>query len=578
MQISLKKLMKIIREFRREFYGDLCIDDYEEYDDCDDTLAEIELFDNQEWAQIEKKINDERKKNPQNYNINNNATDKEKRIAILCSGIENRMNIDQVNAELKRANLKEVYPRCYNELILYWCFTNNKQNKSYIVGAKEYGYIKRECDKFIEVYRELMERNDFNNSFHDKVTLRKLKDYINNNSKDAVGKHIEEAITNTVTLNIKNHIKNEDMSNINEMELVHKIIGQLGQKNTLGQLTQRCEKTRYYFIKLLVKFIEAQIQEFIDILKMDISNVTSKRFLEKVYDEEFRDIAPWSIRYAYYMQIRSEYPKLEQLLEKDNENTDTQKNKKKKHTVTSKVLDVLGEVMFFEGKPLDDCNVSELFKNADGTVKSWSAIREIGYVFKYDEIKRMDKDYAENKAKYINKKQLIDSLSIDNFLDYPIKTMTLANIIFKNALDMSGKEYNTENNLKERFSKALQGKVEISRDVFLYVIMIINQAMRYYNGNTTWLDIVRINDILTKIGFDRIPDEKEIKKENIDNIEKCLMDHIVKCSLNMKFIDFRDSIIDLFIMIQDKEGSNVMIEMQADALNVYEKNIDRRLM
>lgn len=574
MRISVKKLMKIISNLKREFYDDIV----DVSDDYDELYKEIDLFDDLEFEQIEEKIKAEIKKNPDSYKAENNMSEKEKRIRILCDAIVKKMNIDEVNEELKKANLKEVYPRCYNELIMFWCFTNNKKNNSYKVGAEQYRFIKQNCDVFREKHRELVEKADELNSFHDKLTLRKLHNYIKNNSKETTDKNIEDAITNTITFNIRHDIGNEDMTNINEIQLIEKIIGYIGKENTLGQLTQRCEKTRYYYIKLLTKFIELQIKELVDILR-EMTSMTQESFLDKVYGDEYGCCAPWSIRNEFHKQIIKKYPEREQLCESEEEN--------KKHTVTSKMLYVLSGVVFFEGKPLDVTNVSNIFKDSKGEVKSWSTIRDIGYIFEIDEEKKRDKDYFENKAKHTVRKGEIESLTVENFLDYPIKTQTLACTLFEKALDLNEKEYDRSNVLKDRFDKALQGKVEISREVLLYSIMILNQSVKYYDKkykDKAWLDIIKINNILNKIGFDRMQtadDDKTIDNADddkaIDKIKKSLLDHIVKHSLDMDYNDFCWTIIVLFDRIRAKEGNYAIIEMEKDSLDTYEKKTDKIL-
>lgn len=543
MKISPNKLLKIADSYRKDNLEDYILGLNK---DLNEGLVDcyVDLFDDSEWDEIEQAIIDE------NYCKDYNTTDKKQRISILVNGIKNQRGLQYVNSELTKVGLKEVYVRNFHELILYWCFKNNDDNSEYKVGAREYIRIKKKCYMFNETQRELMNTYDKLNTFSGKITLRMIREYVENNSKKSEDM---ELCTKSITFHMKEEINRLDISNLGEEQLCDTIFGLAQSGNNLMNLTSKCEKTRYYFVKYLQYFIEYHIQEFIDLLN-EFSNMTIEQLEKLINDEELDNSSylPWSVKKTVFdMLTAADY--------KDNIFG------QEKRLVL--IMQIVSQAVCLEGTPLCEDNVSPLLKTSEGKLKSWSDIKNIGHIFRVSksDVIENDKQIIDEQKQQMRKLEF-QNLTVENFIDYPIKISALANMIFQIDKDVLDNKSLIENQ-KDRLINAIQGNAEISRDVLLYFIMMMDQMFkdkpRQLPSNEK-LTEARVNNILSKCGFEVMSGRN-------------IMDYLVKKTLNLTNVDFSKKIIPLFGEMCVAEKRVNVVYMDNEALSTYEANLDKKL-
>lgn len=539
MKISANKLFKIADKYRKDNLEDYILSFNK---DLNEGLIDcyVDLFDDSEWDEIEQAIIDGKFLN------DDNTTDKKRRISILVNGIKNQRGLQYINSELTQAGLKEVYVRNFHELILYWCFKNNDDNSAYKVGSKEYESIKKECNMFKETRKELMNTFDKNNTFSGKITLRMLREYVQNNSKMSDDM---ELFTKSITFHMKEEINRIDISHFGEDELCDTIIGLAQSGNNLMNLTSKCEKTRYYFVKYLQFFIEYHIQEFIDLLN-EFSDMTIEQleFMMNHFDNS--SYLPWSVKKTVFdMLTAADY--------KDN------LFGQEKRLVL--IMQIVSRAVCLEGTPLCEDNVSPLLKTSEGKLKSWSDIKNIGHIFRVSKSDVIENDkHIIDEQKQQMRKAEIQNLTVENFIDYPIKISALAAMIFQTDKAETDNK-NLLENQKERLKNAIQGNAEISRDVLLYFIMMMDQVFKDKRRQLTSnekLTEARVNSILSKCGFEVLSG-------------KNIMDYLVKKSLNVTTVDFSKKIIPLFGEMCVAERRVNVVYMDNESLDTYEASLDK---
>ena len=534
MKISTKRLMEIIEEYKKE--------NSEDYDNC-----EMDLFDDEEWDEIEECINSGDYVNDEKY-----VTEKTRRVNIFVNAIKTKNGKKYVETELERVKLKKIYVRNFHELILYWCLKNNDENADYKVGPEEYARIKKECNLFREKQRELIGKYDENNSFSGKITLRKIREYLVDNSKMS---DEQELLTRSITFNMKKDIDEINLSGYNEKQLVETIIGHAGEKTKLINFTEKCEKTRYYFVKYLSYLIEYHILEFIDLLN-EFADTTIDKIQSNLYNDSYgsSNYLPWSVKYNVLEAVRT---------------ADKEKNifGDKDHA-DERIMQIVSQVVCFEGTPLREDNVSYMFKSIKGELKSFSDIRDIGYIFpkKNEEVIGNSKHDAYMRDHELLKEE-IKKLTVETFIDFPIKLSRLAALLFERSAGVDALEEESISNLKTKFANMLQGSVEISRDTLLFFLMVLDQILKdkpELLSKRIMITVDRVNDVLNKCGFEMM-------------MGKYIMDYIVKDTLNMSNGEFVDSIYPFFYDVREKEGNDAMLNIDNEKLTTYGPKIDKQL-
>ena len=158
------------------------------------------------------------------------------RYRIIALGFIEGYDLNQLNAKLDECGCARLYARNFWEATLIYAFYNGLSYEAW-----------KQLESRCESYREQIAEQDSDLS-DKKITMRVLRKYINENS-ELRGGHI---VTRHVTRMMQETIRNSD-----------EVVFQEWLERNISSFSSVREKTRYYFCKYLLYYLESIEEQFI---------------------------------------------------------------------------------------------------------------------------------------------------------------------------------------------------------------------------------------------------------------------------------------------------------------------------
>jgi len=159
------------------------------------------------------------------------------RFRIISLGFVQKLDLEQLNEKLVSNNCSKLYPRNFWESTLIYAF----QNK---LSYGEWLELSKECEF---IYEELSSQNTFTSN---KIIFEELENYVKNNSDESAAFYATRAITRRT---------NDELDKVSDRQALIAFL-----TDNIAAFSGVREKTRYYFCKYLLYYLNRRIDNYFE--------------------------------------------------------------------------------------------------------------------------------------------------------------------------------------------------------------------------------------------------------------------------------------------------------------------------